>query len=377
MKKIGISTVHTGFNYGSALQAYASKVILNELGYQGINISLIGSLIKGRDVRLKKVAVIAIRLLKQPHNIRKRVNVYSDNMSKPYSEHSKELFKTFRLKKIQPYYYTWNQLKRLAKSNDFKAFLCGSDQIWNAEALYVDPQYYLRFAPKEKRIAFAPSFGRDKIAYYNKSIITKYIKDIPNLSVREESGVSIIKDLTNKDAAHLIDPTLLLDGTKWDKYLKLKEDVSDSEKYILAYFLNEPSDYAIECIKKLAQNNKLKVIALPYQRKVTDWFDIAPDAGPVEFIQYVKNALYVCTDSFHGTAFAVNYRVPFYTFERQYGSAGKQSSRLVSFLKLVSLDERFNPTMELLDSPIDFSNSKVVLEKERMKSVEFLINALR
>ncbi|CAH1057998.1 polysaccharide pyruvyl transferase family protein [Paenibacillus pseudetheri] len=377
IKKIGISTVHTGFNYGSALQAYASKVILQELGYQGINISLKGSLIKGRDVRIKKIAVIAIRLLRQPHNIKKRVSVYSDNLSKSYSEQTKVLFNNFRLNKINPYCCTWNQLKRIAKSDDFKAFLCGSDQVWNSEALYVDPQYYLRFAPKVKRIAFSPSFGRDKVADYNKSIIKKYIMDIPNLSVREESGVSIIKELTNKDATHLIDPTLMLDGTKWDQYLELQEDMSDAENYILAYFLNEPSDYAKECIKKLAQEKKVKVIALPYQREVRDWFDFAPDAGPVEFVKYVKNASYVCTDSFHGTAFAVNYKVPFYTFDRQYGSAGKQSSRVVSLLKLVSLENHFNPSIELLDAPIDFSKSKGVLEIERNKAVEYLINALQ
>lgn len=377
MKKIGISTVHTGFNYGSALQAYASKLILNELGYQGINISLKGSLIKGRDVRIKKIAVIAIRLLRQPRNIKMRIRVYSDNISKTYSEQSKELFNTFRLEKIQPYNCTWNQLRRLAKSDDFKAFLCGSDQIWNGEALYVDPQYYLRFAPKNKRIAFAPSFGRDKVADYNKKIIANYIMDIPNLSVREESGISIIKELTKKDATHLIDPTLILDRSKWDRYFELQEDLLDSAKYILAYFLNEPTDYAKECIKKLARENKLKVIALPYQRELTDWFDSAPNAGPVEFVQYVKNASYVCTDSFHGTAFAVNYQVPFYTFERQYGSAGKQSSRIDSFLKLVSLEERFNPSMELLATPIDFSKSKVVLESERKRSVEYLISALQ
>ncbi|OMD60023.1 hypothetical protein BSK62_26095 [Paenibacillus odorifer] len=377
IKKIGISTVHTGFNYGSALQAYASKVILQEMGYQGINISLKGSLIKGRDVRIKKIAVIAIRLLRQPHNIKKRVSVYSDNLSKSYSEQTKVLFNNFRLNKINPYSCTWNQLKRIAKSDDYKAFLCGSDQVWNSEALYVDPQYYLRFAPKVKRIAFSPSFGRDKVADYNRSIIKKYIMDIPNLSVREESGVSIIKELTNKDAAHLIDPTLMLDGTKWDQYLELQEDISDTENYILAYFLNEPSDYAKECIKKLAQEKKVKVIALPYQREVRDWFDFAPDAGPVEFVKYVKNASYVCTDSFHGTAFAVNYKVPFYTFDRQYGSAGKQSSRVVSLLKLVSLENHFNPSIELLDAPIDFSKSKAVLEIERNKAVEYLINALQ
>jgi len=377
MKKVGISTVHTGFNYGSALQAFASKMILKELGYQGVNISLKGSIMKGRDVRIKKIAVIAFRLLRQPNNIKKRVNVYSDNINKSYSEQTKELFVNFRHIKIDPFYCTWNQLKRIAKNDDYKAFLCGSDQIWNAEALYVDPQYYLRFAPKDKRIAFAPSFGRDKVANYNKSIITKYIKDIPNLSVREESGVSIIKELTNKEAVHLIDPTLVLDANKWDEYLGLQETISDGEKYILAYFLNEPSDYAKECIKKLAKKYKLKVIALPYQRKVTDWLDFAPDAGPVEFVDYVKNASYVCTDSFHGTAFAVNYEVPFITFERQYGSAGKQSSRLVSFLKLVSLENRFNPSMGLLDAAIDFSKSKIVLESERKKSLDYLLKALQ
>lgn len=377
MKKIGVSTVHTGFNYGSALQAYASKIILNELGYDGINISLKGSLIKGRDVRIKKMAVIAIRLLRQPNNIKKRVSVYSDNINKSYSERSKELFETFRLDKINPYYCTWNQLKYFSKKDDFKAFLCGSDQIWNGEALYVDPLYYLRFAPKNKRIAFAPSFGRDKVADYNKSIIKKYIKDIPHLSVREESGVSIIKDLTNKDAIHLIDPTLMLDCTKWDKYLELQETISDSEKYILAYFLNEPSNYAKECLKKLAQNKKMKVISLPYEMEDSDWFDVTADAGPIEFVKYIKDAAYVFTDSFHGTAFSINYRVPFYTFERQYGSAGKQSSRVVSLLKLVSLEKQFNPSMDLLDSLIDFSKSEVVLEIERKKAVDYLINAIQ
>ena len=371
MKKIGIATVHTGFNYGSALQAYASKVILNELGYQGTNIALKGSVIKGRDVRIKKILFMTVRLLRQPRNIKKRVSVYGNNISKPYSEKSKEFFESFWSKKINPNFCTWNQLKRLAKSNEYKAFLCGSDQIWNAEALYVDPLYYLRFAPKHKRIAFAPSFGRDRIADYNKGIITKYIKDIPHLSVREESGVSIIQEMTSMNAIHLIDPTLMLDDTKWNKYLELHEE------YLLAYFLNEPSDYAKECIKELARVKKLKVVVLPYQRKESDWVNVAPDAGPIEFVQFIKNASFVCTDSFHGTAFAVNYRVPFYTFERQYGSAGKQSSRIVSLLKLVSLEDRFNPTMELLATSIDFGKSKFVLETERKKAAMYILNALQ
>lgn len=376
MKKIGISTVHTGYNYGSSLQAYATKMILKELGYTGTNIALKGSLVKGRDVRVKKLAVIALRLLQQPHNIKKRVGIYGDNLNKNYSEHTKRSFDDFRENKIEPSHYTWRQLKKIAQSDEYKAFLCGSDQIWNAEALYVDPQYYLRFSPKNKRIAFAPSFGRDKVAKYNKKVISKYIKDIPHLSVREESGVNIVNQLANVDASHLIDPTLILDSNRWDEYLNLKNNTFDNEEYILAYFLNEPSDYAKEYMLEIAKQNNLKIIALPYQRGEAGWFDTAPSAGPIEFVQLVKNAVYICTDSFHGTAFAINYSVPFYTFERQYGFAGKQSARVVSLLKLVSLENLFNPSFEILGDPIDFGKSKIVLEVERKKSLKYLKNAI-
>lgn len=267
-------------------------------------------------------------------------------------------------------------MKKLAKKEDFKAFLCGSDQIWSGEALYVDPQYYLRYAPKNKRISFAPSFGNDKVANYNKKIIAKYINEIPSISVREESGVSIIRELTGRDAVHLIDPTLILNKDKWSKYLELDKTNFINKDYILAYFLSEPSDYARDYIIRLSKKTNLEVIALPYLRDESDWFDNVPNAGPIEFVNFVKNAKYVCTDSFHGTAFSVIYHVPFFTFDRQYGNAGSQSTRVTSFLKLVSLTNRFNPSIEVLEAPIDFVKSQSILESERKKTISYLLEAI-
>ena len=376
MNKIGIATVHTGYNYGSSLQAFATKMILRELGYEGVSLSQKGSLVNGRDIRIKKVLMITLKMLLQPNNIKKRMLVYSDNINKPYSQKTKELFDKFRNEKINPSQYTWNELKKEAHSEKFTAFICGSDQIWNSEALYVDPQYYLRFSPKEKRIAFAPSFGRNYIAKYNEGIISKYIKDIPYISVREETGVPLIEALTDRKAVQLIDPTLVLDSKKWDKYLGIDNEKEHDQPYILAYFLNEPSIFAKKYILQLAEMHNLRVIALPYNRSVSEWFDSSPDAGPIEFIKYIKNASYVCTDSFHGTAFAVNYEVPFYTFEREYGKAGKQSSRLESFLKIVSLEIFFNPSIELLGEKADFSKSRISLEAERLKSIQYLTESI-
>lgn len=377
MKKIGISTVHTGYNYGSSLQSYASKIFLNELGYQGVSLGLKGSIVKGRDVRLKKIAIIFFRLMRQPSNIIKRFNVYNENMRKPYSKQSKELFDLFRENNIQPQYFTWRELKALGNQDEFKAFICGSDQIWNAEALYVDPQYYLQFAPQEKRVAFAPSFGREEIAEYNKKTVMNYINKIPYLSVREESGVSIIKDLTNRNAIQLIDPTLLLTREKWDEKLGINNLESPDEKYLLAYFLNEPSEYAKQYMAQLAKENNLKIYALPYEGEGNDWYDFTPHAGPIEFVHYIKHASYVCTDSFHGTAFSVNYQIPFFTFDRQYGSAGKQSSRLSSLLKLIEFEERFNPSLDLKNLSVEFSKSNSVLESEREVAAKYLYSIFR
>jgi hypothetical protein len=376
MKKIGISSVYTGFNYGSSLQSYATKRILAEIGYKGINISLKGSLINGRDVRVKKILVIAFRLLNQIQTSSKRVKIYNNSIKKPFSEETKKLFMDFKTNYIQSCSYSWIYLRKMAHKSDFKAFICGSDQIWSGEALYVDPQYYLRYAPKNKRIAFAPSFGSDKVANYNKRIIKRYINEIPNISVREESGVSIIKELTNREAIHLIDPTLILDKEKWNTYLELDENDFNSKDYILAYFLSEPSEYAKAYMIRLAIKTNLKVIALPYLRNKSDWVDYVPDAGPIEFVNFVRNAKYVCTDSFHGTAFSIIYQVNFFTFDRQYGNAINQSTRVLSFLKLMSLTCRFNPLIENFDSPIDFKKCQKILEIERKKAISFLLKSI-
>ena len=376
MKKIGIATVHTGYNYGSALQAYATKMILYKLKYQGIVISLKGSLIKGRDVRLKKIVVIIFRMLKQPFKTERFLKQYSNSMSHELSPRSKDLFDTFTKEFLKPQYLGWRKLKKLAKKEEFVAFLCGSDQIWNADALYVDPFYYLRFAPRKKRIAFAPSFGRGMIPKYNKKVMKKYISEINVLSVREKTGINIIKNLCDKDAVWLLDPTLLLSKNEWKRCLGINL-ISRNKEYILAYFLDKPSERAKECLKRLSQKEKLPIVELPYSVEEDDWYDKSPDAGPKEFVYYISHAKYVCTDSFHGTAFAINFEVPFFTFERQYGAAGKQSSRIQSILELTNLMQRFNPEDITLYEEIDFGYSRKILGLERDKTENYLRDALQ
>lgn len=374
MKKIGISTVHTGYNYGSLLQCYATKIFLKELGYEPIVISEGGTLVKGRDVRIKKIIFMGLRLLRHPTSIKKQISVYSGNMNFELSENTKTNFREFEDVYIQSELLSWSKMKKIAKKEEYVAFLCGSDQVWNGDALYVDPQYYLRYAPKYKRIAFSPSFGRNYVNQYNEKIISRYIKDIPHLSIREESGVKIINKMTGQKAIHLLDPTLLVNKYVWLKITNI--NITKSNNYLLTYFLNEPSDYAKKFMLDLAREKKLKIISIPYIKN-EKWINYNPDTGPIQFLELINNASFVCTDSFHGTVFSINFETPFFTFDRQYGSANKQSSRIESILKLCSFENKFNPSINdkfLFD--FNFENSNNVLDKERDKARQYLKRSL-
>lgn len=374
MKKVGISTVYTGYNYGSALQAFAVKTICKELGYNGVVLHLGGSVIPGRDVRIQKAFTMVLRLLFSGKKAGKSAKAYADGLSKVTPKTSRELFDAFVCNFLSPVVTSWRGLKALGRQEEYAAFICGSDQIWNADALYVDPQYYLQYAPANKRIAYAPSFGRHSIAEYNRKLIGKYVKQIPYLSVREQSGVSIIQEIAGRDADCLLDPTLYFNKQDWINHLELPEK-TEGRPYLLAYFLDEPSALAKACVEKIARENQWEIVVLP-QQETADWFDRTEPAGPAEFVSVVANAAFVCTDSFHGTAFSLIMQVPFYTFERQYGAAGKQSARIESLLDLVNLSHRYCMAWDSLDVTVKFDSSEKILLAEKERTKNYLISAL-
>lgn len=363
-------TVFSGFNYGSSLQALASKMIICQSGLDCELVKL-KSIIKGRDIRLKKLMVIFFRsifLLKSSS-----LKTYQKSYSKKLVEGSQSMFYHFTDSYLCPKELSWSQLKKNGKN--VSACFSGSDQIWNSSTLYVDPLYYLRFVSSNKRIALSPSFGRDFIAHYNRKKIAKWINEYSFLSVREDSGVKLIKELTGKDAEHLLDPTLIIKAEQWIKIFDIKTQKS---KYILAYFLDEPSTLAKKYLHELKQLLNCKVIAIPYEFQNMNYCDDVIAAGPKEFVDLVANAQIVCTDSFHGTAFSINMHIPFFTFERDYGTANKQSERVISILRKTNLLNRYQPQLKVdLWNNIDFDQSESILNIERQKAYSYVDKAIK
>lgn len=115
--------------------------------------------------------------------------------------------------------------------------------------------FFLKFVPKEKRIAWAPSFGMDHIAPYNCRRFARDINEYKYLSVREKSGVDIIKNLTGRDAVQLSDPVLMLTPEQWRRLYKNRITAENFYKeYVFFYFLRNPSTYVLDyldlCLEK-------------------------------------------------------------------------------------------------------------------------------
>ena len=153
--------------------------------------------------------------------------------------------------------------------------------------------------------------------------------------------------------------------------------------YILLYFLNEPRDDAVDTIRSIAARYAgKKIIAIPYafeQLKKIEGVAFV-DAGPAEFVDLVANAAYVCTDSFHGLAFSVKMNVPFVIFERNYGAATTQSSRIRSILSILGAEDRYVQDATSFNNSLyecDYAPINRALEHEREKSVEYLRGALQ
>ena len=381
MKELGIVTLYTSFNYGSALQAYASKKYYKKLGFKSKVLSYSNSLIKGRDIRVEKLLIMLLRTFWRPNLLKKTFLTYKKSLDKKITLESKDKFFKFYEECLQPHKMNKKEMKTYGKEKNVFAVICGSDQIWNATSIYVDPFYYLRYFPREKRIAYAPSFGKKEIPEYNKKIITKYLNEINYLSVRELEGEKIIKELINKKAEVLIDPTLLLDKNEWKNVYGNERLIE--EKYILFYFLDIPKEHTIDNLKKISQILNKKIIVIPNlleEFKIIDEKLESFNAGPLEFLNLIDNAEFICTDSFHGMLFSINFNKPFYVFERNYGVASKQSGRISSMLEIFNLKKYFiteSDKMVEIDLNLNWEEVNIELKKQREKSKQYLLNCFQ
>lgn len=374
--RIGLVTLYRGYNYGTSLQAYALKTYIERLGYKTDIIWKSEGAHSGRDIRFEKLFRIFGRSIFRPNLLKETLKGYLGNFRNAPSEEIKKKYLDFTEQKLKIHALTNKQLKSYANSVETLSVVCGSDQIWKVNGANVDPMFYLQFAPEYKRVAYAPSFGGASVPNYNKKIISKYLKSIPNITVREKSGIKIVSQLTGRKVKSVLDPTLLID---WHELIK-----PVNKKYILMYFLDEPSESVLQEIVKIAKAKGEKIYAIPHKfDEYNKYSEIQlKSIGPAEFPSIIANADCIYTDSFHGTAFSVNLNRPFWTFQRNYKSFNSQSFRITDFLELVGLSSQYVTKDQQLQFEASFPELKYkgvndLLNKQREIAKDYLITSFK
>ena len=384
-KKVGIVSCYFKHNYGSMLQAYATQKILDDMNIENETINIdknidfsngkkkyyMGQVFNFQFIK-SKLGMVKLKLDKKINkNLGKNISI----RDKKYEEFRKN----FRL--TEPY-KTYAELNEKAEK-DYSSVIVGSDQLWLPVNVVAD-YYTLNWVPEDvNKVSFSTSFGVSVIPEKYKEAYKKFLNRINYLSTREVAGQKIIKELTGRDATLVCDPTLLFSKDEWMSIQQ--EEPIIKGKYIFCYFLGKNIEHR-KFAERLKEKTGYKIVSLNHADeyvKYSDMFaDEAPyDVGPAEFLNMIRNAEYVCTDSFHGTVFSLINNVKFFTF-RRYNSKSKVStnSRIDSLLGIVNLKERLingdEDVEKEIEKKIDFENVNIKLEEFRNTSKEFLKNAL-
>lgn len=377
---IGVCIKYFHENYGGMLQAFSTVKMLES---RGIDYELI---------RYKKRLTMAEKICSVPRllntvllNDKYETFLKKQGMRK-HPEFKKndairmkafDQFKSREFTRLSPEFCGYKALCEGAKRYD--AVITGSDQLWSPAGLPTN-FYNLLFVPDDvKKISYASSFGVSEIPWYQKKRTADFLRRLDYISMRENRGSEIVKELTDLDVPVILDPVFNFNKKQWEKMIPIKEEIN--EPYIFAYFLGANSEYRKQ-VQKLAEMTGLDVVALRHMDQYVEnderFGDYAPyDVAPDRFLNLLRGAEYICTDSFHGACFSIINNKKFMIFSR-YANASTTSknSRIDSLCENLGIsDRRFSGDISEIQKPIDYETVYLKLENLQRRTIEYLDTA--
>lgn len=385
MKKIGLVLSYKETNYGAQLQAFATQYLIDSFGLQS-------EIIEYSPKRGDRHIVLSFGLFSYLYHsfiFRKRVKqhtVSDDPLFIRNRQEREKQYKSFIKRRLHDVVKVSGYSELEAKGKELDAVLIGSDQKW-LPGFSFGNFTSLRFVPDNvRKISYATSLGVSEYPKYCWSTSRKAWKRIDFLSVREEQGASIIKQICGEDTnvQVVLDPTYLLTSTQWKELIPVKE--MREKPYILCYYLgNDESSKIIA--RRFADEKGLPLVSILSKESysaIDQTFadELVVGNSPEDFVNWIRGAEYILTDSFHGTAFSIINEKQFFTFYRKRKEASSRNSRIDNILDKLGLKERLVlPGLEhdymCHVSEINYAIVSAVVDKERNHSLSFLKKALQ
>lgn len=372
MSEIGILSMQRIKNYGSFLQAYALKTMVEEMGHK----------VEFVDYHIEEP------IIKSDKNISNKNNELSKAIDTLKGEEpfKQKIQYIFHKKNFGKKYYKLLGLTEEPNYNPkVDTLIIGSDEVFNCIQDNRNVGYSLELFGKDNNakslITYAASFGNttlDKLKRYNKeNEIGELLSKFNAVSVRDKNSGEIVEKITNKKVEYNLDPVLAYD---YINRCKLIPEMKSKEKYIIVYaYSGRISTEEAEYIKKYAKKNKLKVYSIGGAQKCADKFI---DCSPFEVLSYFKNAEMVVTDTFHGSIFSIITHRNFVTLVRKsVGNAYGNEEKLTDLLERLNLSNRIVYRIDDMDEKIQnnikYNETDKIIAKERNKTYEYLKNNLQ
>lgn len=374
--KIGVITFFDNGNYGSELQAIATKEFCSSRGHDVTFLRIYSSCKFIRFLNRLSDRFTVWYNCKKDASYRK---CYRDRLNNRTAQPtiSKELARCIH-----------NSVSREIKTGNIAAwhmrhfspydcYVCGSDQVWSALRIPVWKTNFLPGVSPMRKIAYAPSIDINDVPEHYIRTVAPLVRDFEFLSVREESAAKVFKECMGVSPRIVVDPTILVGCDTWERILSKEGLEKPKNNYIFCYFLGDLQDAQIEFLNNYAGDRE--VIILPYEhhsKRLNKGKYVLADQ--FEFINYLRYADYVFTDSFHATVFSLLFNKEFSVFQRSHIGLTKQTSRIESLLSMVHLENRLVSNVNEVESfqDIDYSKINKILDFERSKSIEYFENAL-
>lgn len=370
--KIGIITFWRVANYGAMLQAYALWKYLAARGHEVVFIA-------HSRVAPKRLPLWRCFVSRRLEGVRVKLKVFVRHSMTAFAAD----FPQTRFCR------TYEDVREATEDCD--AFIVGSDQMWNplwCSGFYL-PLVMLDFADQGKlRIAYAASFGtREWREDQDAARAGAFLRKFDKISVREESGVALVKELSGRtDAQCLLDPTLLQTADFYREIMARQQGThpEGDSPYIFRYMLEEwddatSSQKAFEIVRSCVGISRVEMDRIPVSGVLGPLYrllDVTAKIPVADWLWKIAYADFVFTNSFHGTVFAILFHRPFVSLLLR-GKMSGMNERSLSLLAKLGLPERAVYAEEperikaIVNQPIQWETVEENLRKLRCQADAF------